>query len=350
MKIGHCAESTGVKSWNGPTKLYELIESQKWDASIDHLQQSPLEAHEWVVRKVNDEITQCRLPIHEACIHNPPAEVIAALIKEYRGGVEKEDLNGMLPLHRACINGASLDVVTRLIHACPDALTAKDKWGKTPRDCLTVGCNEDSDLVAALEKTPTHYAARIAEQRLQNTLERKFTTMIKHIKKDAKSQQNASDAIIKKLKEKVCKMEEIIKQHNAKEQSLREENTNIKAESIKVLDELHDELLSENTKIMQQLEQMQIEKEAIQKNLEDATARNQALQKENKSYKQKITEVLNDLRDAMTHQFKEQSDKMKEKLLASIARNKSLQEENNALVRTNEMLTKQLKEQNRKKK
>uniref|UniRef100_A0A7S4QSZ7 Uncharacterized protein n=1 Tax=Ditylum brightwellii TaxID=49249 RepID=A0A7S4QSZ7_9STRA len=199
VKIGHCTESTAVISWDGPTELYTFIENGQWDASMARLQKAPLEARQYMVRTFNDEITMFRLPIHEACNHNPSVDIIVALTEAYRDGVEKEDLNGRLPLHRACISGASLDVVLNLVHAYPEGLNAKDKWGKTPRDCLKDGQNVDSDLVAVLERTPTYYAARIAEDKLMSTLNKEFMSKIDSITEKVKNEKNTTDLIISSL-------------------------------------------------------------------------------------------------------------------------------------------------------
>eukprot|EP00957_Ditylum_brightwellii_P010067 760223-Ditylum_brightwellii.AAC.1 len=48
VKIGHCTESTAVKSWDGPTELYTLIENGQWDASMARLQKAPFEARQWM--------------------------------------------------------------------------------------------------------------------------------------------------------------------------------------------------------------------------------------------------------------------------------------------------------------
>ena len=72
------------------------------------------------------------LPIHSACARQPPAELIAALLKSYPDGAKCVDDQGMYPLHYACGNQASREVIRQLIMAYPEAAKKADPRGMLP--------------------------------------------------------------------------------------------------------------------------------------------------------------------------------------------------------------------------
>eukprot|EP00980_Cylindrotheca_fusiformis_P008614 scaffold1830_cov117-Cylindrotheca_fusiformis.AAC.13 len=125
------------------TKLYEAITSSNWDYAIACAQQRPAEAKTWVVRHYEEdgdatkEVMWRFLPIHSACARQPPANVIAALLKSYPDGVRCVDDQGMYPLHYACGNQASREVVRQLLMAYPQAAKKKDPRGMLPIHYLT---------------------------------------------------------------------------------------------------------------------------------------------------------------------------------------------------------------------
>lgn len=125
------------------TKLYEAITSSNWDYAIACAQQRPAEAKTWVVRHYEEdndatkEVMWRFLPIHSACARQPPANVIAALLKSYPDGVKCVDDQGMFPLHYACGNQASREVVRQLLMSYPQAAKKKDPRGMLPIHYLT---------------------------------------------------------------------------------------------------------------------------------------------------------------------------------------------------------------------
>jgi ankyrin repeat protein len=71
--------------------------------------------------------------LHLACkLHNPPVEVVAALVEAAHDTAGWADVHGWLPLHHACANGASPEVLKILIDAYPQGKVAQDDQGRTP--------------------------------------------------------------------------------------------------------------------------------------------------------------------------------------------------------------------------
>lgn len=127
------------------TPLYEAITNCDWDTAAVVVKAHPEQARTWVVRhyededeeddhnnKTNKEIMWRFLPIHSACARQPPATVIAALLKAYPDGARCRDDQGMYPLHYACGNQASREVVRLLLVAYPDAAKLSDPRGMLP--------------------------------------------------------------------------------------------------------------------------------------------------------------------------------------------------------------------------
>jgi hypothetical protein len=125
------------------TRLYEAITSSNWESAIACAQQRPAEVKTWVVRHYEEdgdatkEVMWRFLPIHSACARQPPANVVAALLKAYPDGVKCVDDQGMCPLHYACGNQASREVVRQLLIAYPQAAKKKDPRGMLPIHYLT---------------------------------------------------------------------------------------------------------------------------------------------------------------------------------------------------------------------
>jgi Ion transport protein/Ankyrin repeats (many copies) len=71
--------------------------------------------------------------LHLVCkLHNPPDDVVAALVEAAPDAVSWTDTHGWLPLHHACANGASPEVIKILIDAHPEGKIAQDDQSRTP--------------------------------------------------------------------------------------------------------------------------------------------------------------------------------------------------------------------------
>jgi len=120
------------------TQLYDAILRQQWEVALTTAEQRPREARTWVVRHVPSssgvakEVMWRFLPLHSACARQPPAQVIAALLRAYPQGARCMDDQGMYPLHYACGNQASREVIRLLLGAFAGAVKMVDPRGMTP--------------------------------------------------------------------------------------------------------------------------------------------------------------------------------------------------------------------------
>eukprot|EP00590_Aulacoseira_subarctica_P004341 CAMPEP_0172435126 /NCGR_PEP_ID=MMETSP1064-20121228/71007_1 /TAXON_ID=202472 /ORGANISM="Aulacoseira subarctica , Strain CCAP 1002/5" /LENGTH=711 /DNA_ID=CAMNT_0013183407 /DNA_START=36 /DNA_END=2171 /DNA_ORIENTATION=- len=113
------------------TTLLKNIIKMDWEAVVSRTVQFPKEASVWTKTKgVNGDIRF--LPIHKACVMNPPLEVVEALIAAFPDGVKAVDQDGWLPLHCAAYYRASDPVLFFMIRANLDACKAKDEEGRIP--------------------------------------------------------------------------------------------------------------------------------------------------------------------------------------------------------------------------
>jgi len=72
-------------------------------------------------------------PLHIACQHGEPLEVILKLLEDPSTAVKTQDQHGCLPLHYACMNGQnSFGVIEALIEAYPVGLGVTNNDGKSP--------------------------------------------------------------------------------------------------------------------------------------------------------------------------------------------------------------------------
>ena len=71
--------------------------------------------------------------LHLMCkFHNPPADIIQAIVEAAPEVASLQDSQGWLPLHHICANGAQPDVMTLIIDAYPEGRTVQDKVSRTP--------------------------------------------------------------------------------------------------------------------------------------------------------------------------------------------------------------------------
>lgn len=77
-----------------------------------------------------DSILQ-ELPIHIACQHDAPVDVLKILVNAYPEGLLKKDRDGNLPLHYAC-SFESPDAARYLIDQCPESVSLRNKKNQTP--------------------------------------------------------------------------------------------------------------------------------------------------------------------------------------------------------------------------
>ena len=72
-------------------------------------------------------------PLHLVCkLHNPPEDIVQALVEAAPDAVSWTDTHGWLPLHHACANGASPEALKLLIDAYPGGKLQQDNQKRTP--------------------------------------------------------------------------------------------------------------------------------------------------------------------------------------------------------------------------
>lgn len=104
--------------------LRNLIYLQEWTDVISICISNPYEA------KVTDRMGD--LPIHEACLHGAPFDVIESLWSAYPCGIKKKGFCGRLPLHYAVYNKPYLNTVKFLLEKYPVAASTMDSDGRLP--------------------------------------------------------------------------------------------------------------------------------------------------------------------------------------------------------------------------
>ena len=72
-------------------------------------------------------------PLHLICkLHNPPDDIVQAIVDAAPEVVSWTDLHGWLPLHHACANGTSPETMSIIIEAFPAGKLTQDNQERTP--------------------------------------------------------------------------------------------------------------------------------------------------------------------------------------------------------------------------
>lgn len=113
------------------TPLFRMILKKDWKNVSSRAANHPDEASTWILTKgFNGNLRF--LPLHKACVLQPPDTVITALLKAFPEGAKNTDQDGWLPLHCACFYGASENVVNALLVAYAKGAQSKDDEGRLP--------------------------------------------------------------------------------------------------------------------------------------------------------------------------------------------------------------------------
>lgn len=113
------------------TVLFRLLLKKDWKAACARANSFPDEAATWIVTKgFNGNLRF--LPLHKACVLQPPQNVIDTLLAAYPEAAKSRDQDGWHPVHCACFYGASDKVVNQLLNAYPKGGQAKDDEGRLP--------------------------------------------------------------------------------------------------------------------------------------------------------------------------------------------------------------------------
>lgn len=157
-KSAHLESSTREVDYENRTLLFRYILKKDWKAAAKRTRSHPEEAATWIVTKgFNGNLRF--LPLHKACVLQPPISVVQALVEAYPAGVLDKDQDGWLAVHCACFYGASEPILALLLEAYPKGAHAKDDEGRLPIHyaCLKGASQSVVDtLLAAYAKGAGH--------------------------------------------------------------------------------------------------------------------------------------------------------------------------------------------------
>ena len=147
------------------TLLFKLLLKKDWTAACARAESHPEEAATWIVTKgFNGNLRF--LPLHKACVLQPPEDVILKLLNAYSEGAKSRDQDGWLPVHCACFYGASEGIVTTLLGANPKGAQSKDDEGRLPLHYACLKGASQSVVDVLLESFPKGAMSKDDEGRL----------------------------------------------------------------------------------------------------------------------------------------------------------------------------------------
>lgn len=147
------------------TVLFRLILKKDWKPAAVRASSYTEEASTWIVTKgFNGNLRF--LPIHKACVLQPPDSLLDALNSAYPEGAMAKDQDGWLPIHCACFYGANEQVVKTLLKAYPKGSQSKDDEGRLPLHYACLKGSEQGVVDALLEKFPKGAMSKDDEGRL----------------------------------------------------------------------------------------------------------------------------------------------------------------------------------------
>jgi ankyrin repeat protein len=127
----HQAMQINEVDYENRTMLFRLILKKDWKAAVKRAAAFPEEAATWIVTKgFNGNLRF--LPLHKACVLQPPEIIITALLDAYKQGAQDKDQDGWLPVHCACFYGANDAIINALLVAYPKGAHSKDDEGRLP--------------------------------------------------------------------------------------------------------------------------------------------------------------------------------------------------------------------------
>jgi ankyrin repeat protein len=142
------AEETKEVDYENRTVLFRLLMKKDWEAAIARAESFPEEAATWIATKGFNGALRF-LPLHKACVLQPPDEVIEALITAYPDGAQSRDQDGWLPIHCGCFYGADASTIKVLLGSYAKGAQLKDDEGRLPLHyaCLKGASQEIVDVL-----------------------------------------------------------------------------------------------------------------------------------------------------------------------------------------------------------
>lgn len=132
------------------TVLFRLLLKKDWKAACARANSFPDEAATWIVTKgFNGNLRF--LPLHKACVLQPPEHVITNLLTVYPEAAKSRDQDGWLPIHCACFYGADDKIVSLLLNSHSKGAQSKDDEGRLPLHyaCLKGASQDVVDVLLA---------------------------------------------------------------------------------------------------------------------------------------------------------------------------------------------------------
>lgn len=147
------------------TLLFRLLLKKDWDAAAERAESHPDEASTWIVTKgFNGNLRF--LPLHKACVLQPPESVIEQLLEAYPDAVSSRDQDSWLPIHCATFYGANSSVITTLLDAYPKGSQSKCDEGRLPLHYACLKGASQSVVEVLLESFPKGAMIKDEEGRL----------------------------------------------------------------------------------------------------------------------------------------------------------------------------------------
>ena len=103
-------------------ELLNLVETKNWEKLLYRVLKKPPTAHV----KISSRSSKGNLILHEVCKHDPPIDVVEALIELNDQALKTKGNLGYLPLHVACAHSASIELIQLLHSHYPDAAKITD--------------------------------------------------------------------------------------------------------------------------------------------------------------------------------------------------------------------------------
>lgn len=147
------------------TVLFRLLLKKDWKGASARADAYPEEAATWIVTKgFNGNLRF--LPLHKACVLQPPEDVVEKLLHSYPEATKSRDQDGWLPIHCACFYGSSDMVVTTLLSSFPKGAQSKDDEGRLPIHYACLKGASQSVVDVLLESFPKGAMSKDDEGRL----------------------------------------------------------------------------------------------------------------------------------------------------------------------------------------
>lgn len=147
------------------TILFRLVLKKEWVNAAKRAESIPDEAGTWIVTKGFHGNLRF-LPLHKACVLQPPVSFIQALNDAYPDGAKSKDQDGWLPLHCACFYGAGQGIVDCLLLANSSGAHAKDDEGRMPLHYASLKAATEGVVSSLLRANPKAAVSKDDEGRL----------------------------------------------------------------------------------------------------------------------------------------------------------------------------------------